>query len=103
MYNSTNLSVKVGNYSTDTFSSFAGVRQGDNLSPTLFNIFINDIPSYFDSSCDPVCLTHNHISCLLYADDLVLLSNSEKLVTRQMTLFHLVQGQRVRRGEITLF
>ena len=78
MYNSTNLSVKVGNYSTDTFSSFAGVRQGDNLSPTLFNIFINDIPSYFDSSCDPVCLTHNHISCLLYADDLVLLSNSEK-------------------------
>ena len=78
MYASTNLSVKVGNYCTDTFSSFTGVRQGDNLSPTLFNIFINDIPSYFDSSCDAVCLTKNHINCLLYADDLVLLSNSEK-------------------------
>ena len=78
MYASTNLSVKVRNYCTDTFSSFTGVRQGDNLSPTLFNIFINDIPSYFDSSCDAVCLSKEHINCLLYADDLVLSSNSEK-------------------------
>ena len=49
---------------------------GDNLSPTLFNIFINDITAYIDSSCDPVKLTQRHINCLLYADDLILLSNS---------------------------
>ena len=55
MYTSTNLSVKVGNYCTDTFSSFTGVRKGDNLSP--FQHFHYDIPSYFDSSCDAVCLT----------------------------------------------
>ena len=54
MYDSTNLSVRVGNYCTDSFLSSAGVRQGDHRSPTLFNIFINDILRYFDSSCDPV-------------------------------------------------
>ena len=76
MYASTYLSVKVRNYCTDTFSSSAGVRQGDNLSPTLFNIFVNDIPTYFDASCDPVKLTERYINCLLYADDLILRSNS---------------------------
>ena len=78
MYASTTVSVKVGDDCTDTFLSFIGVRQGNNLSPTLFNIFINDIPSYFDSSCDPVILTERQVSCLLYADNLVLLSNSKE-------------------------
>ncbi|MCG8046148.1 MAG: reverse transcriptase domain-containing protein [Candidatus Thiodiazotropha endolucinida] len=76
MYASTKLSVKVGNCRTDSFSSSTGVRQGDNLSPTLFNIFINDIPACFDPSCDPVKLTQRCINCLLYADDLILVSNS---------------------------
>ena len=76
MYDSTHLSVREGNYCTDSFLSSAGVRRGDNRSPTLFNIFINDIPRYFDSSCDPVKLTKRHIDCLLYADDLILLSNN---------------------------
>ena len=46
------------------------------MSPTLFNIFVNDIPTFFYASCDPVKLTEMYINCLLYADDLILLSNS---------------------------
>jgi hypothetical protein len=34
--------VKVNNGVTETFP----IRQGDNLSPNLFNIFINDLPNY---------------------------------------------------------
>ena len=77
MYQNTYLSVKVNNdFSTNWFSSKTGVRQGDNLSPTLFKLFINEIPSKFDSSCCPVDLDSKYINCLLYADDLILLSET---------------------------
>jgi hypothetical protein len=45
----------------------------------LFNIFTNDLPDIFDhSKTDPVQLDTTKLNCLLYADDLVLLSESEK-------------------------
>jgi hypothetical protein len=52
------------------------IKQGCNLSPTLFNLFINDLSDIFDRSCTPVKLNDTNLSCLLYADDLVLLSES---------------------------
>jgi hypothetical protein len=77
MYENTLLSVKVNNiYLTDNFQSFVGVRQGDNLIPTLIKLFINDIPNNCDDSCSPVSLLTRKLHCLLYADDLVLLSES---------------------------
>ena len=69
MYTSTKL--KIENYCTDIFSSLEGVGQGDILSPSRLNIFINDIPFYFNSFCVPALSSERHISCLLYADDSV--------------------------------
>ena len=43
----------------------------------MFNLMINDIPKLFDKSCDPARLDSVEINCLMYADDLVLLSTSE--------------------------
>ena len=52
-----------------------GLKQGDNLSPILFNIFFDDIEEIFDSSCDPFILTDQlSINHLLYADDMAILS-----------------------------
>ena len=53
------------------------VKQGDTLSTILFNLYINDLPSIF--SCDgngPIVIDHTPINCLIYADDLVIMSYS---------------------------
>jgi hypothetical protein len=79
LYHNTKTCVKSNNLRSDFFfKSTIGVCQGDNLSPNLFNLYINDLPSYFDKMCDPVSLNSYDINCLMYADDVVMLSSTEK-------------------------
>ena len=59
------------------FPCETGVRQGDVLSPNLFNLFLNDLPGIFENSSDSPGLGSLMIHCLLYADDLILFSLSE--------------------------
>jgi hypothetical protein len=44
----------------------------------FFNIFLSDLPDIFYSSCDSVNINNLPISCLMYADDLIILSESAK-------------------------
>ena len=45
----------------------------------MFNLYTNDLPNIFDHSItDPVSLDVTRLNCLLYANDLILLSESEK-------------------------
>ena len=60
----------------DPIPSTLGLKQGGVLSPSLFNIFIDDIKDIFDESCDPICMFDVPLSHLLYADDLILMSTS---------------------------
>ena len=78
MYTNDKIAIKIKNKLTDNIDCNIGVRQGDGLSPTLFNIFVNDIPEIFaDPFCDSPKIDNEVISALLYADDLVIFSESE--------------------------
>ena len=78
MYSDIKLCVKSKQRLSKTFSSTCGIRQGDILSPQLFNIFINDFPGILDESSEAPLLTDTVVHSLIYADDLILLSKSEQ-------------------------
>ena len=88
MYKNDRLCVKVNDKMTDFFTSRVGVRQGDVLSPSLFKLYINDLPSILDDSSLSVTLDNEKISCLLYADDLVLLSNTKSDLQHKLDILH---------------
>ena len=76
MYNTSTSCIRLKNGVTDSFPVSVGVKQGDNLSPNLFKIFINDLPCYMQNTQDPVKLDDKDIHCLMFADDIVLFSKS---------------------------
>ena len=86
MYTNNEVCMKMNDKITDFFKSTVGVKQGDNLSSTLFNIYINDLPACFDANCDPVKIGNHTVHCLMYADDLVLLSESPIGLQNQLNI-----------------
>ena len=72
-----NLSIRSGGCLSNSFRSRVGVRQGDPLSPALFKVYINDIVKYVDNDSAPM-LAGDKVQCLLFADDIVLLSTSQE-------------------------
>ena len=76
LYDNHEVYVRLSEGLLQPISTTIGVKQGCGLSPLLFNIFINKLPEIFDKSCDPVKLENLEINSLLWADDLVILSES---------------------------
>ena len=58
------------------FAVCSSVRQGSTLSPALFNLFINAFIVKLKSSGIGCHICDQYFGCLLYADDLILLSPS---------------------------
>ena len=75
MYDRVVSAVKVKSGLTATFTPLVGVRQGCNLSPTLFNILVNDIVDIFDSTCDPLIMGEYKINVYYMQMILSCLSN----------------------------
>ena len=87
MYKNIKSCVLVNQTRTDFFISNIGVWQGENLSPFLFIVFLNDLETFFRShnvegvQCDQHpkdddLILYFKIFILLYADDTVILSST---------------------------
>ncbi len=65
------------------------VKQVDVLSPLLFNICINDAVDMFNErDSDPPSLNISVIGCLLYADDLIILSTTADGLQKSFDKLH---------------
>ena len=83
LYEHVQCTVRVNGCYSDWFDVQAGLKQGCILSPLLFNAFVNDLIHAIRSlNCGVPFDEDDSVSILLYADDIVLLSdNEEKLQT----------------------
>ena len=83
---------------TDYFPCENGVRQGENMSPFLFAIFLNDLENFLESqNCigfqtisdeiDTILGIYLKLFALLYADDTALLSERPNELQNQLNSF----------------
>ena len=88
IYDGCKCGVDVNGHITKWFSSNFGVRQGDALSPTLFGLYINDLVNSLKEGSQGITIEELVIVCLLYADDLVLISESEEDLQNMLNIVH---------------
>ncbi|MEE9190592.1 MAG: reverse transcriptase family protein [Candidatus Neomarinimicrobiota bacterium] len=83
IYQNAKSTIELNGENSDYFQSFQGIRQGENLSPILFSMFVNDLEQYLEENqCDSLKFCRNDnthwfkLFLLLYADDTVLLAET---------------------------
>ena len=90
MYSEVKSCIQTNGQLTEYFSCGLGLRQGENLSPILFALFVNDLKEYLPGHFDGLTLQKEisaeisnnlsselyNIFLLMYADDTVILAES---------------------------
>lgn len=85
LYSNTSVKVWDGSDLSESFETMYGVKQGCNLSPLLFALYINDVVEYVTGGINFAGI---NIKVLLFADDIVLISNTPEKLQRMINKFH---------------
>ena len=97
MYDDIKSCISVNNESSGFFINNCGVRQGDNLSPVLFSVFLNDLEEHLmvdgvngiNIECSNNLITvYFQIYALLYADDTLILGDSAESFQKSLDSFY---------------
>ena len=97
MYNEIKSCVTVNGCSSGFFKCQQGVRQGENLSPLLFSVYLNDLDYFMHTSgCKGIEVNiHDHeyiifliLFVILYADDTLVLSDNPKDFQDMLNVFN---------------
>ena len=77
LYENVQCNVKLNGRSTECFKVCTGIKQGCILSTSLFNIFTIDVTRFINQLDSGVKFGNESLSMLLYADDIVLMTDDE--------------------------
>ena len=77
MYKGTESRLQINAQYSNSFNVSAGLKQGCILFPLLFNLFINDLAETLTQTGVRIPIGDKKMPVLMYADDLVLLAQSE--------------------------
>jgi hypothetical protein len=99
MYNNIKSCVSSNNVTSQLFACNTGVRQGENLSPFLFALYLNDVESFLlDNNITGLDVVNEHIEnvlgiyikllLLLYADDTVLMAETPEELQKALDSFN---------------
>ena len=83
LYRKTYFKVKCDGMLSTPIPDQLGVNQGGNPSPALFRTYLTDLGDYLEKHVG-LCMSETIMAHLLWADDLVLISDSESGLQKQL-------------------
>lgn len=89
LYANVKCSIKINGLLSDWFDVKVGLKQGCIISPILFNLYLNDLMVAINGLNCGVCYGDDSLSILAYADDIVLLAESENNL---QAMLHTLEG-----------
>ncbi len=86
LYNGHERFIRLDQGNTERLKCERGLRQGCPLSPILFALFIAGIPSALREVEGGIPMGGERICSLFYADDIILINQSEEDMARQLSV-----------------